>query len=65
MVIDKRSVCSHDCPDTCEFLVGVENERVVSVKMGINHLTSQKVMDMGKVGLSTAIWLKRRPKNNL
>jgi len=28
----KRSVCPHDCPDTCGLLVGVEGGRVVSVR---------------------------------
>lgn len=32
MVEFKRSVCPHDCPDTCGLLVGVEDGRAVSVK---------------------------------
>lgn len=37
MVAYKRSVCSHDCPDTCGLLVGVEEGRVVSVKGDPDH----------------------------
>lgn len=37
MVTYKRSVCSHDCPDTCGLLVGVEGGRVVSVKGDPDH----------------------------
>lgn len=33
----KRSVCPHDCPDTCGLLVGVENGRVVSVRGDPDH----------------------------
>ena len=33
----KRSVCSHDCPDTCGLLVGVEEGKVVSVKGDPDH----------------------------
>jgi len=33
----KRSVCPHDCPDTCGLLVGVEEGRVVSVKGDPDH----------------------------
>lgn len=31
-VLEKPSVCPLDCPDTCSLTVGVENDRVVSVK---------------------------------
>jgi anaerobic selenocysteine-containing dehydrogenase len=37
MVQFKRSVCPHDCPDTCGLLVGVEDGRVVSVKGDPDH----------------------------
>jgi len=37
MVEFKRSVCPHDCPDTCGLLVGVEDGRVVSVKGDPDH----------------------------
>ena len=37
MVQFKRSVCPHDCPDTCGLLVGVENDRVCSVKGDPEH----------------------------
>jgi anaerobic selenocysteine-containing dehydrogenase len=37
MVTYKRSVCPHDCPDTCGLLVGVEGGRVVSVKGDPDH----------------------------
>jgi anaerobic selenocysteine-containing dehydrogenase len=37
MIIYKRSVCPHDCPDTCGLLVGVEDGRVVSVKGDPDH----------------------------
>ncbi len=37
MVTYKRSVCSHDCPDTCGLVVGVEGGRVVSVKGDPDH----------------------------
>ena len=37
MVVYKRSVCPHDCPDTCGLLVGVEEGRVVSVKGDPDH----------------------------
>jgi len=37
MVTYKRSVCPHDCPDTCGLLVGVEDGRVVSVKGDPDH----------------------------
>lgn len=37
MVIYKRSVCPHDCPDTCGLRVGVEEDRVVSVKGDPDH----------------------------
>ncbi|MDQ1336489.1 MAG: hypothetical protein QG552_3439, partial [Thermodesulfobacteriota bacterium] len=37
MVAYKRSVCPHDCPDTCGLLVGVEDGRVVSVKGDPDH----------------------------
>jgi anaerobic selenocysteine-containing dehydrogenase len=33
----KRSVCPHDCPDTCGLLAGVERGRVVSVKGDPDH----------------------------
>ncbi|MCP4579454.1 MAG: molybdopterin oxidoreductase family protein [Deltaproteobacteria bacterium] len=33
----KRSVCPHDCPDTCGLLVGVEEGRVASVKGDPDH----------------------------
>ena len=33
----KRSVCPHDCPDTCGLLVGVEEGKVVSVKGDPDH----------------------------
>ena len=33
----KRSVCPHDCPDTCGLLVGVDGERVVSVRGDPDH----------------------------
>jgi len=41
MVKLKRSVCPHDCPDTCGLLVGVENNRVVSVKGDPEHPFTQ------------------------
>ncbi|MGM0426026.1 MAG: molybdopterin-containing oxidoreductase family protein [Thermodesulfobacteriota bacterium] len=37
MVTYKRSVCPHDCPDTCGLRVGVEEDRVVSVKGDPDH----------------------------
>jgi len=37
MVSYKRSVCPHDCPDTCGLLVAVEDGRVVSVKGDPDH----------------------------
>ena len=37
MIEIKRSVCPHDCPDTCGLLVGVEDGRVVSVKGDPEH----------------------------
>ncbi|MDZ7696829.1 MAG: molybdopterin oxidoreductase family protein [Deltaproteobacteria bacterium] len=37
MVTVKRSVCPHDCPDTCGLLVGVDGDRVVSVKGDPDH----------------------------
>ena len=37
MVVYRRSVCPHDCPDTCGLLVGVEEGRVVSVKGDPDH----------------------------
>jgi len=37
MITYKRSVCPHDCPDTCGLLVGVEGGRVVSVKGDPDH----------------------------
>jgi len=37
MIVYKRSVCPHDCPDTCGLLVGVERGRVVSVKGDPDH----------------------------
>ena len=37
MIEFKRSVCPHDCPDTCGLLVGVEDGRVVSVKGDPEH----------------------------
>ena len=37
MVQFKRSVCPHDCPDTCGLLVGVENSRVLSVRGDPEH----------------------------
>ena len=37
MIEFKRSVCPHDCPDTCGLLVGVENGRVISVKGDPEH----------------------------
>jgi anaerobic selenocysteine-containing dehydrogenase len=33
----KRSVCPHDCPDTCGLLVEVENDRVISVRGDPDH----------------------------
>ncbi|MEW6267322.1 MAG: molybdopterin oxidoreductase family protein [Thermodesulfobacteriota bacterium] len=36
-MIIKRSVCPHDCPDTCGLIVGLENGRVVSVKGDPEH----------------------------
>ncbi len=37
MIEFKRSVCPHDCPDTCGLLIGVEDGRVVSVKGDPEH----------------------------
>lgn len=37
MVEYKRSVCPHDCPDTCGLLVEVEGGRVVSVRGDPDH----------------------------
>ncbi len=37
MIEFERSVCPHDCPDTCGLLVGVEDGRVVSVKGNPEH----------------------------
>lgn len=37
MIRYKRSVCPHDCPDTCGLVVGVEGSRVVSVKGDPDH----------------------------
>lgn len=37
MIEFKRSVCPHDCPDTCGLLVGVEDGRVLSVKGDPEH----------------------------
>jgi len=37
MAVYKRSVCPHDCPDTCGLLVGVEGGRVVSVRGDPDH----------------------------
>jgi len=37
MVEFKRSVCPHDCPDTCGLLVGVEDGRVLSVQGDPEH----------------------------
>ena len=37
MVQFKRSVCPHDCPDTCGLLVGVENDRVLTVRGDPEH----------------------------
>jgi len=37
MVSYKRSVCPHDCPDTCGLLVGMEDGRLVSVKGDSDH----------------------------
>ena len=37
MIGYRRSVCPHDCPDTCGLLVGVEEGRVVSVKGDPDH----------------------------
>ncbi len=37
MVQFKRSVCPHDCPDTCGLLVGVENNRVLTVRGDPEH----------------------------
>ena len=37
MIEYKRSVCPHDCPDTCGLLVGVEEGRVVSIKGDPGH----------------------------
>jgi len=37
MIMYKRSVCPHDCPDTCGLLVGVEGGRVVSVRGDPDH----------------------------
>lgn len=37
MIEYKRSVCPHDCPDTCGLLVGVEEGRVVSVRGDPDH----------------------------
>jgi anaerobic selenocysteine-containing dehydrogenase len=33
----KRSVCPHDCPDTCGLVVGLEDGRVISVKGDPEH----------------------------
>jgi anaerobic selenocysteine-containing dehydrogenase len=41
MVTYKRSVCPHDCPDTCGLLVGVEGDRMVSVKGDPDHPFTQ------------------------
>lgn len=37
MIEFKRSVCPHDCPDTCGLLVGMEDGRVLSVKGDPEH----------------------------
>lgn len=37
MIEFKRSVCPHDCPDTCGLLIGVEDGRVLSVKGDPEH----------------------------
>ena len=37
MIEFKRSVCPHDCPDTCGLLVGVGDGRVLSVKGDPEH----------------------------
>ncbi len=37
MIELKKSVCPHDCPDTCGLLVGVEDGRVISVKGDPEH----------------------------
>ncbi|MFH1240956.1 MAG: molybdopterin oxidoreductase family protein [Pseudomonadota bacterium] len=37
MIEFKRSVCPHDCPDTCGLLVGVKDGRVISVKGDPDH----------------------------
>ena len=36
-MFEKRSVCPHDCPDTCGLLVNVEDNRIVSVKGDPDH----------------------------
>ena len=36
-MIEKPSVCPHDCPDTCGLLVSVDEDRIVSVKGDPNH----------------------------
>ena len=36
-MITKRSVCPHDCPDTCGLMVGVEDGRIVSVTGDPDH----------------------------
>lgn len=37
MRLFKRSVCPHDCPDTCGMLVEVEDDRVISVRGDPDH----------------------------
>ncbi|MBF0531064.1 MAG: molybdopterin-dependent oxidoreductase, partial [Deltaproteobacteria bacterium] len=37
MIEYHRSVCPHDCPDTCGLLVGVENGKVISVQGDPDH----------------------------
>jgi anaerobic selenocysteine-containing dehydrogenase len=30
--LERTTVCTFDCPDTCSLLVGVENDRIVKVR---------------------------------
>ena len=32
MNVEKHSVCTLDCPDTCSLLVTTENDRIVKVR---------------------------------
>jgi anaerobic selenocysteine-containing dehydrogenase len=43
-MIEKRSVCPHDCPDTCGLLVKVEDDRIVSVKGDPDHPFTKGVL---------------------